>query len=98
MWRPRSSSTRATIEPLIIGRWEFSCSNSLPARKYSLNYIQILMRHSFTPGGRGGAIGYGRQVLKPGVLGLIPTEDEPLTTTRKHYPNSIKKTLIPKKW
>ena len=26
---------------------------------------------------------------------MIPTEDEPLTTTRKHYPNSIKK--IPKK-
>ena len=39
----------------------------------------------------------GRQVLKPGVLGSIPTEDEPLTTTRKHYlipeknnPNSLK--------
>ena len=38
----------------------------------------------------------GRQVLKHGILGLIPTEDEPLTTTRKHYPNSKKK-LIPKK-
>jgi hypothetical protein len=38
----------------------------------------------------------GRQVLKPGVLGSIRTEDEPLTTTCKHYPNSIK-TLIPKK-
>ena len=32
----------------------------------------------------------GRQVLRPGVLASIPTEDEPLTTTRKHYPNSIK--------
>ena len=38
---------------------------------------------------------YGRQVLKPGVLVSIPTEDEPPTTARKHYPNSIKK-QIPK--
>ena len=27
----------------------------------------------------------GRQVLTPGVLGSISTEDEPLTTTSKHY-------------
>ena len=32
----------------------------------------------------------GLQVLKPGVLGSIPTEDEPLTITSKHY-------LIPEK-
>ena len=30
----------------------------------------------------------GRQVLKPVVLGSIHTEDEPLTTIRRHNPNS----------
>ena len=32
----------------------------------------------------------GRQVLKNGVLSSINTEDEPLTTTRKHNPSSQK--------
>ena len=31
-----------------------------------------------------------KKVLKPGVMGSIPTGDEPLTTIRKNYPNSIK--------
>ena len=32
----------------------------------------------------------GRQVLKNGVLSSITTEDETLTTTRKHNPSSQK--------